>query len=322
MDAHGQRDNETVFYTVKDEALRSYKIFNHIKGQDAANDKEIYHESDETFSTFVYKSKSRKYIIIGSFSTLSTEYRYLDANDPNGEFKIVLPREEDHEYGIAHFGDDLYISTNWKAKNFRLMKTPVSNTAKENWTEVIPHRDDVLLESIEIFKDYLVVDERKGGLTNIRVMPWGDDKAEYFLPFNDPTYLASIGANPEFNTDILRYSYSSMTTPMTTYDFNMVSKDQELKKRQKVIGGHEPDNYVSERLMVKAGDGAEVPVSIVYKKGFDKNGTSPLLLYAYGSYGSSMEAFFSSTRLSLLGPRFCICHCSYKRWTRNGQTLV
>ncbi|NND77302.1 MAG: S9 family peptidase [Flavobacteriales bacterium] len=321
-------DNETVFYSVKDDALRSYKIFKHTKGQDASNDIEVYHEDDETFSTFVYKTKSRKYLVIGSFSTLSTEYRFLDAKDPHGEFKIVLPREEKHEYGIAHYGDDFYISTNWKAKNFRLMKTSVNKTAKENWTEVIPHRDDVLLESIEIFKDFLVIDERKGGLTNIRIMPWNNKAGEYFLPFNDPTYLASIGANPEFDTEVLRYSYSSMTTPMTTYDFNMVSKDLELKKRQKVIGGHEPSEYVSERLMVKVRDGAEVPVSIVYKKGFKKDGSQPVLLYAYGSYGSSMEAYFSSTRLSLLdrGFAFAIAHIRGgqemgRHWYEDGKLL-
>ena len=321
-------DNKTVFYTTKDDALRSYKIFRHVMGEDASNAVEVFHEDDDTFGTFVYKTKSDKYIMIGSYSTLSTEYRFLDADNPNGEFTIIQPRERDHEYGVAHYGDDFYISTNWDAKNFRLMKTSVNSTAKENWTEVIPHRDDVLLESIEIFRDFLVVDERKGGLTHIRIMPWDDSVEEHYLPFNDPTYQANIGANPDFNTDLLRYGYSSLTTPYSTYDYDMKTKEQELKKRQKVVGGHDPAEYTSERIMVTARDGIEVPVSLVYKNGFKKDASNPMLLYAYGSYGSSTEAYFSSTRLSLLdrGFVFAIAHVRGgqelgRQWYENGKLL-
>lgn len=321
-------DNKTVFYTVKDEALRSYKIYKHVKGSGETTDREIFHEDDDTFSTFVYKSKSDAYIIIGSFSTNSTEYRFLDANEPEGEFVVIEPRGEMHEYGVAHYGDHFYITTNLEAKNFRLMKTPVSNTAKEHWQEVIPHRENVLLESIAIFKNFLVVDERIDGLTNLRIIPWNKAEKEYFLPFKDPAYLAYIGANPEFDTEILRYSYSSLTTPMSTYDFNMKSQEQELKKRQKIIGGHDPEEYKSERLMVEARDGVKIPLSIVYKNDTPMDGTSPLLLYAYGSYGSSTEAFFSSARLSLLdrGMIFAIAHVRGgqemgRHWYEDGRLL-
>lgn len=321
-------DNKTVFYAVKDEALRSYKIFKHVKGTSDANDSEVFHEDDDTFSTFVYKTKSDAYIIIGSYSTNSTEYRFLDANNPVGEFSIIEPRGEKHEYSVSHYGDHFYIKTNLEAKNFRLMKTSVSNTTNQYWEEVIPHREDVLLESIEIFKDFLVVDERKEGLTNLRIIPWSNPEAEYFLPFNDPAYLAYIGANPDFDTDLLRYSYSSLTTPNSTYDFNMNTRDQELKKRQKVIGGHDPNEYNSERIMVEARDGAKVPMSIVYKKGITKDGSSPLLIYAYGSYGSSTEAYFSSARLSLLdrGFIYAIAHIRGgqemgRHWYEDGRLL-
>ncbi len=321
-------DNETVFYTVKDDALRAYKIFKHRKGDDAKNDLEIFHEDDETFSTFVYKSKSDQYILIGSISTISTEYRFINADDPNADFQIIQPREKDLEYGVSHFGDHFYITTNWNAKNFKLMKTLLTKTEKENWEEVIAHRSDVLLETVEIFKDFLVVDERKNGLTNIRIIPWDKSRAEHYLEFNDPAYLASIGANPDFGTDILRYGYSSLTTPYSTYDYNMNSKYQELKKRQKVVGGHEPSEYTSERIMVKVRDGVEVPVSLVYKNGFKKDGSNPLLLYSYGSYGSSTEAYFSSTRLSLLdrGFVYAIAHIRGgqemgRHWYEDGKLL-
>ncbi len=322
-------DNETLFYTKKDpQTLRSFQIYKHILGTKQSEDELVYEEKDETFSCFVYKTKSKKYLMIGSSQTLSTEYRFLDANTPNGEWSIVLPREENHEYGVAHYGNDFYISTNWEAKNFRLMKTPVSATTKENWTEVIPHRDDVMLLGTEIFKNYLVVSERKEGLRHIRIIKW-EDWSEHYMEFKDPTYAAYIGANPEFDTDTLRFSYTSLTTPFTIYDYNMISKEKELLKQYEVMDPNfSPDNYTSERMFAEVRDGVKVPISLVYKKGLKKDGKAPLLLYAYGSYGSSMDPTFSSVRLSLLdrGFVFAIAHIRGgeemgRDWYENGKLL-
>jgi oligopeptidase B len=297
-------DNKTLFYVKKDpKTLREFQIWRHTLGTPQNTDVKVYEEADEEFSCFVYKTKSKKYMVIGSNQTLSSEYRVLDATNPSGEFRVIQPRERDHEYSIDHYGNEFYISTNWQAKNFRLMKCPENATTKENWTEVIGHRDDVLLEGIEIFKNYLVVDERKDGLTQLRIITWAD-KSEHYLEFPDPAYAAGVGANPDFNTDVLRFGYSSMTTPASTFDYNMSDKSRQLMKQQEVVGGHNPQDYVSERVMVTARDGAKVPVSIVYKKGTKIDGSAPTLLYAYGSYGASMDAGFSSTRLTLLNRGF------------------
>ncbi|MFT4662690.1 MAG: oligopeptidase B [Patiriisocius sp.] len=322
-------DNKTLFYTRKDPVtLRSYRIYKHVLGTDSANDELVYEEKDETFNCFVYKTKSKKFLMIGSDQTLSTEYRYLDANTPNGEFKIVQPREENHEYSVANYGDDFYVITNWKAKNFRLMKTPVTNTAKENWTEVIPHREDVLLENVELFQNFLVLEERKNGLTEIRVIKWAD-KSEHYITYQDKAYSSGTDANPEFDTDVLRFNYTSMTTPSSVYDYDMNTKERELLKQQEVMDkSFSPDNYVSERSFATARDGAKVPVSIVYKKGLKKDGKNPMLLYAYGSYGYSMDPYFSSVRLSLLdrGFVYAIAHIRGgqemgRDWYENGKLL-
>ncbi len=322
-------DNKTIFYTRKDPVtLRSYRIYKHVLGTDSAKDELIFEEKDETFGCFIYKTKSRKFLIIGSHQTLSNEYRYLDADTPNGEWKVIQPRERDLEYGVAHYGDDFYIVTNYKAKNFRLMKTSVTATTKEHWEEVIPHRDDVLLEDIEIFKDYLVVGERKNGQTELRVIKWSD-KSEYYIQFPDPAYLAYSGANPEFDTNILRLGYTSMTTPNSTYDYRMDTKEKELLKQQEVVDDNfSPDNYVSERHFAVVRDGVKVPISLVYKKGLKKDGNAPLLLYGYGSYGSTMDPYFSSVRLSLLdrGFVFAIAHIRGgqemgRHWYEDGKLL-
>ena len=322
-------DNKTIFYTRKDPVtLRSYRIYKHVLGADPANDELVFEEKDETFGCFVYKTKSRKFLIIGSYQTLSSEYRFLDADNPNGEWKIIQPRERDLEYGVAHYGDSFYIVTNYKAKNFRLMKTSVTATTKEHWQEVIPHRDDVLLEDIEIFKDYLVVGERKNGQTELRVIKWSDN-SEYYIKFPDPAYLAYTGANPEFDTNILRLGYTSMTTPNSTYDYNMDTKERELLKQQEVMDDNfSPDNYISERHFAAVRDGVKVPISLVYKKGLKKDGNAPLLLYGYGSYGSTMDPYFSSVRLSLLdrGFVFAIAHIRGgqemgRQWYEDGKLL-
>jgi oligopeptidase B len=320
-------DNETVFYTLKDETtLRSYKVMRHRLGTPVEEDVEVYSEDDPTFLAFAYKTKSDKYIVVGSYATLSQEYRVLNADTPQGEFRIIQPRERGLEYSIAHFGGHFYIRTNLDAQNFRLMKTPEEKTTKDNWEEVIPHRNDVLLEDMEIFKDYLVLSERKAGITQLRVRPW--EGKEHYIDFGEDAYLAYTSVNPEFDTKILRIGYTSMTTPNTTYDYDMEGRTFELLKQQEVVGGFNPEEYQSERLMVKARDGVEVPVSMVYRKGFKKDGTQPLLLYGYGSYGNSMEPYFSSVRLSLLdrGFAFAIAHIRGgeemgRHWYEDGKLL-
>ncbi|HUU36835.1 MAG TPA: S9 family peptidase [Candidatus Desulfaltia sp.] len=297
-------DNRTVFYTLKDTTtLRPCKIMKHRLGAPTSQDQEVYIEDDETFNTAVFKSKSKNLLVIASDSTLSTEYRFLDADEPDGAFRVVQPREPNHEYQVEHFRDKLYIRTNDQAKNFRLMETPLDKPAKENWVEVIPHRDDVLLEDFEIFNDFLVVEERQSGLTRIRAIRW-QDKAEHSLDFGEETYAASIGLNPEFDTDWLRYNYSSPTTPNSTYDSNMNTREKKLMKQQEVLGGFRPENYQAERLYATASDGVKVPISLVYRKGMEKNGDNPLLEYGYGSYGANTDPYFNSSILSLLDRGF------------------
>ena len=323
-------DNKTIFYSSQDEVtLRSDKIFKHKLGAKQADDILVYFEKDETYNVEVAKSKSRKYLAIESGSTLTTEYRILEADNPDGEFRIFQKRVRGLEYSINHYGDSFYIMTNAdKATNFKLMKTLETATSKENWTEVVPHRDDVLLEDIEIFKDFLVVEERTNGLNRIRIMPWSGE-GEYYLPFESETYTAYTGTNVDFDTDILRYSYQSMTTPSSVIDFNMKTQTKETKKEQQVLGGKfDKNNYTEERIWATAKDGTKIPISMVYRKGLKKDGTNPLLLYAYGSYGHSMDATFSSTRLTLLdrGFIFAIAHIRGgedlgRQWYEDGKLL-
>lgn len=321
-------DNEHVFYTQKDETLRSYKIFRHKLGTEQAEDVEVFHEEDATFSCYIGKSKSKKYLVLGSASTVSTEMHVLDANNPTGEFKVIQPRERDLEYNIAHFGDYFYVITNLEAKNFRLMKTSLDKTTKEHWEEVVPHRKDVLLEDIEIFKEYLVLTERKEGLINLRVKAW-DNSVDEYLEFNDPAYVAYTTVNRDYDTEWLRYAYSSLTTPFSQYDINLKTKERKLLKQQEVVGGYNPDEYVSERLFARAEDGTKVPISLVYKKSLRNNdGTNPLLLYGYGSYGYSIDPSFSSVRLSLLdrGFVYAIAHIRGgeelgRTWYEDGKML-
>jgi oligopeptidase B len=326
--ASWSNDNKTIFYTKKDPTtLRDNQVWRHELGTPQSSDVLVFEEKDEEFSCFVYKTKSKKFMVIGSNQTLSTEYRVLEASNPKGEFKIIQPRERNHEYGIDHYGDKFYIVTNWNAKNFRLMETSVDATSKENWKEIIAHRDNVLLEGITIFNSFLIVDERTEGLTQLRIIRW-DNSNEYYMEFPDPAYSAGVGANPEFNTEILRYSYTSLTTPPSTFDFNMSTKERVLLKQQEVVGTFNSSDYISERLYAKAQDGTMIPISLVYKKGFKKDGSAPTLLYAYGSYGYSIDAKFSSTRLSLLdrGFVFAIAHIRGgqemgRQWYEDGKLL-
>ncbi|MFD0761980.1 S9 family peptidase [Lutibacter aestuarii] len=305
-------DNKTIFYTQKNPiTLRSEKIFRHVLGTDPSEDVEIYFEKDETFSAYVYRSKSDKYLIIGSFSTVSTEYHILEADNPTGKFRIFQPRERDLEYNIAHYGVSFYILTNKdNATNFKLMKTTEEATLKENWYDVIPHREEVLLEDISIFKDFLVVEERFNGLNKIRIIRWNDSE-DFYLPFDEETYSAGVYYNPEFDTNIIRYGYNSMTTPSSVIDFNVDNKTKEIKKEQEVLGGKfNKQNYISERIWATSKDGTKIPISLVHHKNTSLTKNTPLLLYGYGSYGYTIDAGFSTTRLSLLdrGFVFAIAH--------------
>ena len=323
-------DNKTFFYTKKDpKTLRSDMIYKHVLNTDVKEDKLIYHEKDDTYNTFVYKEKSKKYIVIGSSSTLTSEYQILEADNPNGQFRLFQKRTRGLEYSISHFGDSFYIVTNKDgATNFKLMKTVETNTAKENWTEVIPHREDVLLEGVDIFKNYLVVEERSNGLNKIQIRPWRGEGA-YYLPFESETYTAYTTTNPDFDTDILRYAYQSMTTPSSVIDFNMKTKAKTVLKEQEVLGGKfDKNNYIEERIWATATDGTKVPISMVYRKGMKKDGANPFLLYAYGSYGYSLDPNFSTTRLSLLdrGFIFAIAHIRGgedlgRQWYEEGKLL-
>ncbi len=303
-------DNKTFFYGTKHKiTLLPDKVFTHKLGSDISNDKLVYHEKDDTYYNWVFKSKSEKYIIIGSWATLVSDYRIVDADNPDAGFKQFTPRGTKHEYNIDHFGDKFYIVTNWEAQNFRLMETSVNATDMENWKEVIPHREDVLIEGLELFDNYMVIDERKEGLTNLRIIDQSNG-SEHYLNFGEPAYAAYISTNAEYNTKTLRFGYTSLTTPRSTFDYNMETKEKVLMKQQEVVGGHNPEDYQTERVWATVRDGVKVPISIVYKKGFKKDGNSPLLQYAYGSYGSTIDASFRSDRLSLLdrGFAFAIAH--------------
>jgi oligopeptidase B len=323
-------DNKTLFYTRKDPVtLRSDKIYKHKLGTPTSEDVLIFHEDDDTFSTFIYRTKSKKYLVIGSFSTLTSEFQILPTDNPDGEFMVFSPRKRGLEYTIFHYEYNFYILTNKdKAANFKLMRTSEEKTTSEHWQEFIAHREEVLLEDIDIFKEYYVLSERENGLNKIRVIRW-DGTEEYFLPFQSETYTAYVGSNPDFDTEILRYSYNSMSTPSSVIDFNMRTKAKDIKKEQEVLGGKfDKENYKELRLWATARDGEKIPMSLVYRKDtvLDKN--TPLLQYAYGSYGATIDPYFSSVRLSLLdrGFVYAIAHIrggEYlgRRWYDNGKLL-
>jgi oligopeptidase B len=323
-------DNKTIFYTKKDPTtLRSEKIYRHVLGTPTSDDVEVFHEQDETFGTYVTKSKSNKYIIIGSYSTVSTEAQFLDADNPTGSFTMLQKRERDLEYSVSHFEDDFYLLTNKdKATNFKLMKTSVSKTEKENWKDVIAHREDTLLEDFSIFKEYLVLEERTDGLNKVRIKRW-DKTADYYLPFDEETYSVGVYSNPDFDTQVIRYSYNSMTTPASVVDFNMSIQSKEIKKEQEVLGGKfNKENYKSKRVWATARDGEKVAISLVYHKDTKLDKNTPLLQYAYGSYGYTIPDGFSTTRLSLLdrGFVYALAHIrgsEYlgRNWYEDGKML-
>jgi oligopeptidase B len=321
-------DNLTLFYSKQDpETLRSFQVYRHVLGTDPAQDDLVYEEADETFSVYVRKTKSEKYILISSDQTLSTEVRYLDADKPDGDFVVFLPRREKLEYSIDHLKDRFYIRTNLDASNFRLMETKVGDSDPNLWQEKIPHRDDVFFVDFEVFADHLVIEERENGLIQIRILPWSGQE-EFSIEFDEPAYSAGLSYNPELATTLVRYSYESMTTPTSTFDFDMETQEKTLLKQVEVRGGFNSDNYVTERLWATADDNTKIPISIVYAKELEKDGSNPLLLYGYGSYGSTTDARFSATRISLIdrGFAYAIAHVRGgqelgRRWYEDGKLL-
>jgi oligopeptidase B len=320
-------DNKTVYYVLKDDVtLRSEKIMKHTLGTPCEDDEEVFYEDDETFSTFIYKTKSNKYLIIGSESTLTSEYRFLDANNPDGEFKIIQPRTRELEYQVDHFGNYFYIRTNLDALNFKLMRTSVKATGKENWEEVIPHREDIYFSDFDIFKDYLVVSERKEGITRLRVMPW--EGQEYYIDFDEEVFTVRSDVNYEFDTDIFRFNYTSLTTPHSVFDFNIKTKERELLKQTEILGDFDKNNYETKRIYATAMDGAKIPMSLVYKKGLKKDGNNPALIYGYGSYGYTIDPTFRLSILPLLdrGFVYAIAHIrggqiNGRAWYESGKLL-
>ena len=318
-------DNATFFYTVLDAAKRPHKIFRHRLG--VKSDQLVYHELDERFTVELAKTSSRAYILINIGSALTSEVRYVSADRPNDEFQVVLPRVHETEYDITHHGDSFFIRTNDGAKTFRVVEAPVKDPSKANWTEVIAKRDDATIEGILAFQDSLVAEERDRGLSQIRIRKFATGDT-HFIEFGEPVYTAGLGANAEYDTRVVRFVYTSLVTPNSVFDYNMETRQRELKKQQEVLGGYDPSKYGSERVYATAPDGVKVPVSLVYKKGFVKDGLAPMLLYGYGAYGISMDPAFASDRLSLLdrGFVYAIAHVRGgadlgKPWHEDGRLL-
>ncbi|HYM10675.1 MAG TPA: S9 family peptidase [Bryobacterales bacterium] len=320
-------DNRTLFYTTLDAAKRPYRLYRHHLGADPSSDALVYEERDEMFYLEVEKTRSRKYLLLNLESKMTTEVRYLDAGRSDGEFRVIHPRQHGMEYSVEHHGDKFFIVTNENAKNFKLMEAPVEHPEKSRWREVIPHRADVKLDDVEAFENYLVLLEREQGLRKIRI--WNLQTGRiHNVDFPEPVYTFAVSPNPEFHTSLLRFTYASLVTPRTVYDYDMATRKWERKKRYEVLGGYEPSLYQSERIFATAADGTRVPISLVYKKGMVRSGKTPLFLYGYGSYGISSEPGFSSDRLSLLdrGFIYAIAHVRGggemgRPWYEDGKLL-
>ncbi len=310
-------DNQTFFYTAKNlVTLLSEKIKKHKLGTDPATDKTVYEEKDPSNYIGVGKTKSDKFILIGSSGTLSSEYKFIDANKPNDAFKVFQPRMKEVLYSVDHANDKFYIRTNLNAKNFKVVTCTEAKTDSSIWKDMIAHNDSILIQGIDVFKNFVAVSERKNGLTQVHIINTKNNESHY-LSFDEPAYTANLAYTPDYNSDVVRFNYTSLTTPASIYDYNMGTKEKKLMKQQEVVGGYIVSDYVTERLFATAKDGTKIPISIVYKKGFKRDGTAPLHLYGYGSYGASMDASFSSARLSLLdrGFAFAIAH------VRGGQEM-
>ena len=320
-------DNRTLFYNILDEAKRPYKLFRHVLGADPAQDNLVLHETDDAFFLGLSKTRSKKYLLARLKSNTTTEIHYLDAGRPAEAFTVMVPRTQDMEYYAAHHGEQFLIRTNHEAKNFRVMTAPVSDPALENWREMIPHREDVLLEGLSVFENHLVVRERENGLERIRISN-AENSDVHHVKFDEPVYSLGGSSNPEFRTQQLRFVYNSLTTPLSVFDYDMSARTRELKKQYDVLGGYDPSEYQSERIFAAAPDGVRVPISLVYKKGLVKDGGNPLFLYGYGSYGYSIDPNFSSNRVSLLdrGFVYAIAHIRGgeemgRQWYDDGKLL-
>lgn len=318
-------DNATFFYTVLDSALRPYKIFRHTLG--VTEDPLVHHETDERFTVSLSKTRSRAYIFIDIGSPVTSEVRYLSTDQPNAEFQVLLPRVQDVEYDVTHHGHSFFIRINDSAKTFRVVEAPVKDPSKENWKEVIPGREGITVESVTAFQDYWVTEERHRGLIQIHIRSFGTGR-EHSIEFPEPVYSAGVGPNAEFNTHLLRFNYMSLVTPASVFDYDLETRERQLMKQQDVLGGYDPALYESERIYATAPDGIQVPISMVYKNAFIRDGTAPMLLYGYGSYGISIDATFASDRLSLLdrGFVYAIAHIRGggdlgKPWHEDGRML-
>ncbi len=319
-------DNRTFFYTTLDAAKRPHQVYRHTLGEQ--ENPLIYHEEDQRYTLEVEKTSSRNFILINIGSSLTSEVRFVSADSPYEPFQTVLPRVQEVEYDLTHHGDSFYIRTNDNAKTFRVVRAPVSDSSRPNWQDFLPKRDRVTVESVHAFRDYLAIEERDRGLSQIRIHHFPECE-QHTIEFPEPVYSAGLGANAEFETQVVRFHYTSLVTPACVFDYDMQTRQRELKKQQEVLGGYDPAQYQSERVYAQAPDGTEVPISVVYKKGFERNGSTPLLLYGYGAYGISIDPTFSSDRLSLLdrGMVYAIAHIRGggdlgKPWHEDGRMLV
>ena len=326
IDAEWANDNKTIFYVQEDPAKRPCKLFRHIRGTDSKSDDLLFHETDETFYLHLAKSGSGSYLIVWSESKRTSDARFLDADQPAGDFKLFWPRQFNNHYSIEHRGDTFFVLTNDNAINFRLMETPVARTAKENWKEIIPAREDVTIEGIKAFKNFLVVHERDKGLEKIRVINLKDG-AHHYIDFDEADYSAQPSGSQDFDSDVLRFSYTSLVTPSSIYEYDMKARSRKLKKRN-VVNGYDPSLYQAERIFAPAADGAMVPISLVYKKGMVRDGKNPLLMEGYGSHGSSRDPRFDPNLISLLdrGFVYAIAHVRGgaemgTMWHENGKFL-
>jgi oligopeptidase B len=325
--AEWANDNQTIFYTILDEAKRPYELYRHTLGTKPEEDVLVYHEPDQAYEVSLKKTKNKEYLLMNLESETTSEVHYLKADYPTEDFKVIHPRQHEMEYSVDQRGDKFFIVTNEGAKNFKLMEAPVLNPSKNNWIEVIPYSDSVKIDDIDVFKNHLVVYERERGLKRIRILNMTNNEVQY-VDFPEPVYTFWQARNPDFNTNVLRFNYTSLITPRSVFDYNMDMKTRELKKQEEVLGGYDPSQYQSERIFAKAEDGTMIPISLVYKKGMVKDGTNPLFLYGYGAYGASSEPRFSSNHLSLLdrGFVYAIAHVRGggemgRYWYEDGKLL-
>ena len=320
-------DNQTLFYPVKNESLRPYRIYRHILGTSAKEDTLVYEETDPTFDVDVFKSKSREYIFLLSESTEADEYRFIPAEKPESDAKVIQPRQKYLEYTAEHFENHFYLLTNLQAENFRIMKTPVENPGKDHWEEVIAHRKNILIEDFDLFRDFMALEERGEGITRLRIISW-DEKLDYYVTFYEKAHTVYLDFNPEFNTEKLRYKYTSLITPLQTEEIHYKTREKTVLKKQEVLGEYSTLDYETERVFATAEDGKLVPVSIVTPVECLRDGSMPMLLLGYGSYGISVDPWFSYARLSLLerGFGFAIAHVRGgqemgRQWYKDGKLL-